>query len=195
METNNQYIGCSSDAFEMEDSKMKIVNSKLNIISSKDLITGNSIYTSTVLYRNLITYPEWLWQSKIGDWILWLLLSRIGPFYNMSEPMSVYRMHHGGSWIGKGKEKNLMDIVDTYDILISNMGSEYKSDLKSGAKRYYSQLLDLLSSKKSPKVIYWTYKAFSFDFDIRWFRYLFRGIFNLLKFKKSREKQIKSGVN
>ena len=87
LETNSNYAASCGDVYELTDSVMKRVFSKSNIITGKELATGNKIYTCSVVFRNIISLPEWFWQCKMGDWILWLLLRRIGPFYNLSEPI------------------------------------------------------------------------------------------------------------
>jgi glycosyltransferase involved in cell wall biosynthesis len=188
MENNEGYIACCSNVFERRDFELKRVENNFNIINIKDLLKGNCIYTCSVIYRNIITLPEWYYQCKMGDWILWLLLAKRGPFYNFREPMAVYRIHQNGIWIGKGKETNLKDIIATYNILLTNMEPKYYNELKNGAKQYYRQLLGLLSTKRTNRIFYWTYNSLKFDFDFRWFKYLARYFINYFDFKANSQK-------
>lgn len=183
LEENINYAGCSSNVFEKNGDELKPVFGKKNEISFDDFMKGNSIHTCSVVYRNIIKIPEWYSQCKMGDWILWLLLTKVGPIYNVDELMSVYRMHNDGVWISRGKENNLKDIINTYTVLINNFPEKDKSLLRLGAKQYYIHLLNLLISKRSEGIFYWTYKAFKFDFDLKWFKFLIRYFINSLKFR------------
>jgi len=120
----------------------------------------------------------------MGDWIIWLMLTQNGLIHNFEERMAVYRMHHNGVWIGKGKEKNLKDMIAAYNILTVKLDSKNKKDLKKGAKGYYYQLLNILADKKSSEIFYWTRIAFFRYYDIRQFRYLIRYFRNMLRFNR-----------
>ena len=128
LEINSNYAASCGDVYELTDSVMKRVFSKSNIITGKELATGNKIYTCSVVFRNIISLPEWFWECKMGDWILWLLLAQHGHFYNLSEPIAVYRIHQKGLWIGKGKEKNLIDILAA----LRNINGQYPIELYKG---------------------------------------------------------------
>jgi hypothetical protein len=116
----------------------------------------------------------------MGDWVIWLSLTQKGTVHVFPEPMAAYRLHNTGIWIAKGKEQNLKDIIDAYTVFIREFDKKYKARLRAGAKQFYNQLLDLLSSRSSPDTIEWTKRAFLNYRDIRQFRYLLRYFRNRL---------------
>ena len=174
LENHNEFIACCSNAYEKNGGVFRELNSKKDIIEFSDLANGNCIYTCTAIYRNVFKVPIWFNECKMGDWVIWLMLTQKGSIYNFTEPMAVYRMHNNGIWIGKGKERNLKDIIAAYNIFLREFDAKYKISLKAGAKQYYDQLLDLLAAKPSAETIAWTRKAFSEYYDVKQFRYLFR---------------------
>lgn len=180
LETNPDYVACSTNAFEDDGSGLRAMVNKKNILTFEDFAYGNPIYTSSVLCKNIITLPSWFAECKMGDWIIWLLLSQNGPVYNFEEPMTVYRMHNNGIWIGKGKESNLKDMIAAYNILIENLPIENRARLIRGAKQHYNQLLSILCEKKSKEIFYWTNRAFWFSYNIKSLGYLVRYFRNVL---------------
>jgi glycosyltransferase involved in cell wall biosynthesis len=180
LEENANYSACCSNVFEeYEDGQKKIASGK-STITLNDLAYGNIIYTSSVLYRNIIDLPSWLNQCKMGDWILWLLLAQKGPIFKFEEQMCVYRIHNNSLWSSAGKEKNLKDIILTYEILFKNLNHDVKKELKRGANIHYNQLLEMLMQTKSPDFFWWYKKALLLDGDTRKIRYLFRYLRNKL---------------
>jgi glycosyltransferase involved in cell wall biosynthesis len=181
LENNSGYAACCSNVYERTENDLKPMTGIRQTITMSDLVQGNSLYTISVLYKNILPFPEWFYTCKTADWIIWLLVAQKGDIYNFQETMAVYRLHNNGIWIGKGKEKNLRDMIETYDKLLANLGSQYNNQLKQGAKQYYSQLLDMLAEKKSGEIFTWTARTFFKYYDIKQFRYLARYFRNVIK--------------
>jgi glycosyltransferase involved in cell wall biosynthesis len=183
LEQNDTYTACCSNVFELRGTdEIKIEGGK-KTIQYRDLARGNCIYTNTVVFRNIISIPDWFSKCTMCDWILWLLLSKKGDIYQFPEQMAVYRMHNSGIWVAKGKEKNLKDLISVYEILLENVEIEFRKPLKQGASQYFDQLLSILSEKKSKEIFYWSNKAFLFDFNIRRFKFLVKYFRNILLMK------------
>lgn len=180
LEKNKSFVACSSNVFERTGDDLAFVENKKDIISFSDLALGNDLHTSSVLFRNVIQIPEWYTKCAMGDWIIWLLLTKNGSIYNFKEPMAVYRMHSNGIWIGRGKENNLKDLIAAYHILIENFPAENKEELKAGAGLYYNKLLSHLSEQRSWQIFYWTYQSFKFDFKLDRIRYVLKYFNNFL---------------
>lgn len=67
--------------------------------SLTDLATGNKMHTPSVVFRNVLpSLPEWIQESPVGDYPLYMLLARHGKIYYLPEVMAVYRKHTGGNW-------------------------------------------------------------------------------------------------
>ena len=80
-------------------------------LSSKDIYTiddlskGNFIHTLSVVFRNMeIEFPEWYFSSFLGDYPIWLWLSKKGKIKYFPEKMGVYR-ENVGVWSGKSQEE------------------------------------------------------------------------------------------
>jgi glycosyltransferase involved in cell wall biosynthesis len=172
LEENHEFVGCSSNVFEKKGDTTTAMAVGKNIITLNDLIQGNCIYTCSSVFRNTFKLPEWYGECKMGDWIIWLLLTQNGYIYNFDEQMAVYRVHNNSIWGGRGKEKNFKDMIATYNILLEKFNPNYKKELKAGAKNYYNQLLNILAEKKSMEIFYWLRTSFFHYYDFRQFRYL-----------------------
>ena len=80
-------------------------------LSSKDVYTiddlskGNFIHTLSAVFRNIkIEFPEWYFSSFLGDYPIWLWLSKKGKIKYFPEKMGVYR-ENVGVWSGKSQEE------------------------------------------------------------------------------------------
>ena len=80
-------------------------------LSSKDVYTiddlskGNFIHTPSVVFRNMeIEFPEWYFSSFLGDYPIWMWLSKKGKIKYFPEKMGVYR-ENVGVWSGKSQEE------------------------------------------------------------------------------------------
>jgi len=65
--------------------------------TTKELLKGNFIQTSSVMYRRQ-NYAELAPHVTPGDWYLHLYHARFGKIGFIDETMSVYRRHAGGLW-------------------------------------------------------------------------------------------------
>ena len=82
----------------------KRLNSK-DVYTIDDLSKGNFIHTPSVVFRNMeIEFPEWYFSSFLGDYPIWLWLSKKGKIKYFPEKMGVYR-ENVGVWSGKSQEE------------------------------------------------------------------------------------------
>ena len=76
-----------------------------NVYTINDLSKGNFIHTPSVVFRNMeIEFPEWYYSSFLGDYPLWLWLSKKGKIKYFPEKMGVYR-ENVGVWSDKSQEE------------------------------------------------------------------------------------------
>ena len=81
------------------------VFSSKNVYTINDLSKGNFIHTLSVVFRNMkIEFPEWYYTSFLGDYPIWLWLSKKGKIKYFPEKMGVYR-ENVGVWSGKSQEE------------------------------------------------------------------------------------------
>lgn len=70
---------------------------KKQVFTTQDIVGFINIPTVSVMFRNsLATYKESCLLTPIGDWPLYMLLSKFGNFYFIKEEMGMYRKHSAG---------------------------------------------------------------------------------------------------
>jgi len=97
-----------------------------------DLAVGNFMHTCSVVYRNHLfeKFPEYMWQSPIGDYFLHMLNARFGSIKFIDETMGVYRMHDTSVWSAKKQQERNAVWVD------------FLKNIKPGFNPQVQQLLD-----------------------------------------------------
>lgn len=109
----------NSGIFKNQPSADFIDNKK--ILFASDLARVNFIGNfSACMYRKSIinSIDNSLYDLKVYDWMVNIVCAQSGPIGYLNEPMSVYRLHDGGSWSTKKdeeKENELMSLIDEYD--------------------------------------------------------------------------------
>lgn len=66
-----------------------------------DLLVSNKIHTLTALVRNNFEIPIWFSESPLGDYPLFVLVSKSGKIKYFPDITSVYRIHCTSSWSSK----------------------------------------------------------------------------------------------
>lgn len=179
LEANPDAVGCSTNVYEEINGEKMEIHAKHDTVNFEILATGNPLYTCTVLYRNIIEIPPWFTQCKMGDWIIWLLLTKKGHIQHIPDLTSVYRMN-AGVWSTKSKKNNLIDIINAYKILIEKFEPEYRSALKDGCHRHYNQLLNLLAEESSPDFLKFFISSCRHRFDLNKIKQVMRYFYRLL---------------
>lgn len=120
LEANSEYVMCfhkvnilKLDGNIVSDFLTKVPKNyqERNVLLKK----GNYIHTPTVFFRNnLITIPEIVNQSPIGDFLLYALLTKYGKIGYLEDSMAVYR--HNVGVLSKTKDNSfrnslLMNLV------------------------------------------------------------------------------------
>lgn len=133
LEGNEEYMICAHDVWVKTEGELKedfIIKKRypkttFNVFDL--LIYGNQIHTPSVVFRNnLANYPEQALKSPLGDFFLWVWLTREGGLIKkLDEKMGVYR--HG---VG----------------LFSDLDGRQKSEI---SQRTFKLLLD---AKLSPEI-------------------------------------------
>ena len=93
----------------------------------KDLAReGNYIPTATCVFRNNLfeSFPDFFYESEMGDWPLHLLNSQHGKVKYLNDLMAVYRIHSGGAWSNKGENRHLRSMIETAQMCKKHFGEE-----------------------------------------------------------------------
>lgn len=139
LEVNDEYVLTGHDAIEIDKSGKVVSLSKLSTNFKKDatpleLKTGYYVPTLSMVFRNT---PEMLFhyknfaKIKNGDTFLTAVLGLYGLYHYMPEvePAS-YRVHEGGVWSMRQKEKKLIDSIEYYFFIAKYFGNINDSDKK-----------------------------------------------------------------
>jgi glycosyltransferase involved in cell wall biosynthesis len=120
LESNPDFVICYHDVEKIFDDDCvdaEVIakeDNRSEISDIYDLAEGNFIYTPSCVFRNILDpLPDWFFESAIGDWLLYLLLTEHGgKIYHIKEKMAAYRIHNGGFF----STNNSMDYSKQYKI-------------------------------------------------------------------------------
>ncbi len=126
LEENSDYVICFHKVLILKNKKFKkdyITKVPDETTTLEDLIRfGNFIHTPSVLFRNdlIDKFSHYFRNCIIGDYPLYVLLTRYGKIKYINEVMAVYRIHDGGYWSNRNKNDIavLMGISEMKKILL-----------------------------------------------------------------------------
>lgn len=106
LEAHRECVLCGSNYFVYSEKDVRYTervpaSSGFRYISSRDLIADNLIGNfSTCLYRvsALKQLPVALFNLRAYDWAVNIAVGRLGLIGFLNTPLSIYRVHDGGSW-------------------------------------------------------------------------------------------------
>ena len=61
--------------------------------------------------------PKWVFNLKMGDWLLHILHAQNGSVANIDEVMAVYRVHNTGLWSQQTAIENALEEVRMFQAL------------------------------------------------------------------------------
>lgn len=99
------------------------IETPAEITTTEELAIRNYIHTPSVVYRNTFiseTYPDYLIQVPIGDWPLYMHLSRYGKIKFLRDSMAVYRVHGGGVYSTLNTDKTALSQLKVYAYMITS---------------------------------------------------------------------------
>src|SRR5207253_1032894 len=86
---------------------------------------------SPLLRRTSIAcFPASLDHSPFSDWPIYILAAQNGDVRYLREVMGVYRVHPGGLWSGKSREKQLDAVLQTYHEFLEFVDSRNHSTIR-----------------------------------------------------------------
>jgi glycosyltransferase involved in cell wall biosynthesis len=113
------------------------------ILTLQDFIYGNYINTLSIVYRNNnVGFSDWMYQSKLGDWPLNLLLLQNGNVQFINESMGVYRIHSGGihqnayNWDLMKRKQSFENAIFVLKNLENKLKPKFPKDFKISFSNY-----------------------------------------------------------
>lgn len=103
-------------------------NKSKSVFTTEDLFQDHFISTSSVVFRNILEYPDWFTKISSGDKAVLLLISLHGQFIYLSQNLSVYRSHPGGisnTHFGIKKVYEMSLLLNSFDDYTNNKYTKY----------------------------------------------------------------------
>lgn len=103
LEANSDFAICFHRVkidYEGESCEILSNENQKEVLEFEDLALTNYIRTPSCVFRNGLfeKFPDWFYQSPVGDWVLHLLNAQHGKTKFLEDVMAVYRMHNNGVW-------------------------------------------------------------------------------------------------
>lgn len=133
LENNPQYSLCFHDVNVIEDNKKlrQYVNKNETVFQTKDLFERHFIPTVSIVFRNIIQFPNWLYSVQSGDKALLLLASLKGDFKYLPEVLAAYRIHGGGISKTHYGVKKVYDTANLLNFFNADTSFKYTKDCHS----------------------------------------------------------------
>lgn len=149
LESNQDYSLCfhrTDELYPNGDIKKSSYTSSEDLektFSLHDLLKANFIHTPSVLLRNTLEIPEWIKDSPVGDYVLWLLLAEKGKIKYLPYPMSIYRVGVG-IWSSQNQQELKLRWMKAQSVIILNIqNNQIKESLQ---KSLYSNSVSFMKA-------------------------------------------------
>jgi len=144
LDKNKDYAICCHEYKKYTEGKNTFEDSNYSSVPEtttiKDLAKWCYVATNTAVIRNDFTLPDWFSSLPIGDWPLFLFLTKDKKIMKMNEQMSVYRIHPGGLWTSA-------DEVKRQNINIKILNSILNNNIVSDSGAINNLKIKLITSK------------------------------------------------
>lgn len=112
-------------------------------ITGHDLAFNNLIGNfSTSVYRSsaLKALPEQMYSIKCYDWLTNIMVSKMGYIGCLIQPMSIYRVHSGGTWSGQSEKERIKSIIEAIDVYDEYTNREFSAGFNAHKARLYAMI-------------------------------------------------------
>jgi len=119
MENNYDISICFHNAFVYDFNhliKPRLFNNNIKNPSINNVIETWLMATSTIVYRNQIEFPDWVYNTTNPDLLIQLLISTTGAIEYINEPMGIYLSNDSGLTFNKDYNplKNTYNLIDLF---------------------------------------------------------------------------------
>jgi glycosyltransferase involved in cell wall biosynthesis len=123
------------------------------IYTLDDLLGGNFIPTCSVMFRNglFAEFPQWFFQSPMGDWPLHILNAHYGDIGFIDEVMGVYRIHSGGIWSSKNQVDTLHKVIHAAETMQQGLSSNHREKIENSIGRWFWEIKEIQLKVKNSK--------------------------------------------
>ena len=113
------------------------------LFTGHDLAYDNLIGNfSTCVYKNayLQKLPQQLYDVHAYDWLTNIFISQMGCIGCLLQPMSIYRIHAGGTWSQKKQHEKLQEIIDAIIVYDKLTNEQFTLGFTAHRQRLEEQL-------------------------------------------------------
>jgi hypothetical protein len=141
----NSYVANESEGFEFSEKKTLFDKSEIDkTIEQDSLLYSNCLLTPTTLFRNTgKPLPHWFMKVQFGDWSLHIINSFNGKIKYLSDVTGVYRRHGKGVFASLNSKKQLINYLNTGEIIRKNISKQAADKMKPGQVSRLRNLLQL----------------------------------------------------
>ena len=179
LEKNSTFSGVFHNVLiKNENSDHNLISTAIQegIYTQHDIYVNNVVPTLSLVFRNKITFPQWLGKVSLGDWYLHILNTNKGPYYCINEIMGVYRKTTSGAFSGLDKlakaKARLEFYLKTKDIIDKRL----KSLRRKSISGLYYQVANC-QEQKSNKIKYFLISIWFTPFRLKAIAYRFKKLF------------------
>ena len=118
-------------------------DNRKEIFTLKDLLRGNFIHTSSVMFRRGLfgEFPQWYYKCKMGDWPLHILNAQYGDIGYINQVMAAYRVHSMGVWSSKNQIEMKIDSICAANKIRHVLNHKHKKNLNYTITQWYKQIM------------------------------------------------------
>jgi hypothetical protein len=114
------------------------------VFNLEDIVEANFIHTSSVMFRNELKWPFWLFSRlstlSMFDWFLFILNAELGKIGYIRETMSAYRIHAAGKWSSMNQEDRIKMTIRVLELLNVYLNYRYADKLNKTISKFWLNL-------------------------------------------------------
>ncbi len=139
LESNLNFSGCCHRAkllYPDENCEIDAYRPKSStVLQTIDLLAYNPIKTASMVIKQealVEELPDSMIKLPMGDWPRWALSTLSGPIFELSDVMSVYRVHESGLWSRKTKAKQHLGMIECQISFLKEFSKKYHENIRYG---------------------------------------------------------------
>ena len=119
----------------------------------EDLLEGNFIPTCSTMFRNKLfdEFPEWYYETAMGDWPLHILNAHYGDIGFIDEVMGVHRIHSGGMWSSKNTVNLLHKSIRAAETIQQGLSLKHREKMENTIGHWCWEIIENQPSERNSK--------------------------------------------
>jgi glycosyltransferase involved in cell wall biosynthesis len=129
---------------ENDPARLELHEKKKGKKKLKNLLRGNFMQTCSVMFRSGLfqDFPEWFFESPLGDWPLHVLNAQHGDIGYIDEVMGVYRKHAKAAWSQHSRIDAELASIESAELIRACLAAPDQRHLDRTIARWYRKLIE-----------------------------------------------------